>query len=213
MKVKNIQTIMRQKKTDQCLKAYGGNPLQLLGMFEAEIEIGQNKLLSAIFYVTNEIGSVLLGRTTAIALKILKIGQDAYEINNISGNAKPFNKIKGNVVEIPIKADAKGVIKPYRRIPAPFEKIVDDQIKEMLGNGIIEEVKGVSRWVSLMVVVVTLFQRQEETFVSASICDVQMKQWKDRIILFQPLRISFLRWKKLNIFQRLTLSMLITRSK
>lgn len=147
LKAKNVQTIMRKKDADRSFNAYGGTGLRPLGMFEAQIEIGQCKA-KATFYVVNEIGNILLGRETATALNVLKIG---YDINAVLD--QQFNKIRGIVVEIPIKVDAQAVIQPYRRIPAPLEKAVDDQIDDLLKKGIIEEVKGVSRWVSPMVVV------------------------------------------------------------
>lgn len=148
-----MRTIVRQKGADKHFNAYGGSGLPILGMFRAQIEIGRNKVISD-FYVVDVTGQILLGRKTADALRVLKMGNDAVEmVNAVSNQVKPFNKIKGVVVEIPIKDNAKGVIQPYRRIPAPLEKLVDDQIDDLQRKGIIEEVKGVSRWVSPMVAV------------------------------------------------------------
>lgn len=148
LKAKNVQTTERQKEVDIGFMAYGGHPLKFLGMFEAIIKVG-NKQMAAKFYVANELGKLLLGLQTAIALNVLKIG---YEINNIDTTNGKFGKIKGIVVDIPVKENAKAVQQPYRRIPAPLEKIVDDKVSDLLDKGIIEKVD-MSNWISPLVVV------------------------------------------------------------
>lgn len=55
--------------------------------------------------------------------------------------------------EIPIKPDFKGVIQPYRRVSMALEKAVDNKIIDLLRQGIIEEVKKPSKWISPVVVV------------------------------------------------------------
>lgn len=92
-------------------------------------------------------GKFLIGWETGYDLAISKIG---YEINQIEH--EELGKIKGIEVEIPIKKDFKPVQQPYRRIPAPLEKIVDAKINELFQKGIIEEAK-TSRWISLFVAV------------------------------------------------------------
>lgn len=128
-----------------------------MGKFVATINTTK-KQITADFYVANEFGKILLGFETAIALGVLKIGHEPSS-ENINVNAidskvkvtKPLGKIKGVLVEIPIKSDVKGVVQPYRRVPAPLEKLVDDKIDDMLRQGIIEKVEGVSKWVSPLV--------------------------------------------------------------
>lgn len=85
----------------------------------------------------------MLGYETSIPLGILKIGYDAESVNAIE-TIEPFGKIKGVMVNIPIKPNAKGVVQAYRRVPVPLEKLVDSKIKELLRQGIIEKVDGVS---------------------------------------------------------------------
>lgn len=148
LKAKNIQTTIRQKEVDIGFIAYGGHPLKFLGMFEATIKVA-NKQMSAKFYVANELGKMLLGFETATALNILKIG---HEINQIETTDGKFGKIKGVIIDIPIKENAKAVQQPYRRIPAPLEKIVDEKIADLLDKGIIEKIE-ISNWISPLVVV------------------------------------------------------------
>lgn len=145
-KAKNIQTIHRQKEVDVQFRGYGGHHLKFLGMIKVVVGIPQ-KQMETNFYVADEFGKVLLGYETAKALGVLKIGTgiDAPMAINAVDTIKPFSKIKGVVLDIPIKSDVKGVVQPYRRVPAPLEKRVDEKIDEMLQQGIIEKVTGVAK--------------------------------------------------------------------
>lgn len=122
-------------------------------MIKTIVSIPQ-KQEEANFYVADEFGKVLLGYETAVALGVLNIGTgngSSSAINAVDVN-KPFTKIKGVMLEIPINSEVKGVVQPYRRVPAPLEKRVDDKIDEMLQQGIIEKVTGVAKWISQMVI-------------------------------------------------------------
>lgn len=149
LKNKGVRTISREKTTDKVFRAYGGQVLSMLGMFEAVIEVNGRNLIAS-FYVVNEGSKFLVGRDTAIALNILKIGMN---INQITENrsASKFSKIKGILVEIPLRKDVKPVAQPYRRIPAPMQIKVDKKVDELLAQGIIEKVDGPSKWISPMV--------------------------------------------------------------
>lgn len=146
LKASNIKTIVRKKEVDVNFKSYGGHRLNFLGMFRAQIQIGKQQI-DANFYVADEFGKFLIGYETGYGLGILKIG---YEINQIEHG--DFGKIKDVEVEIPIKPDVKPVQQPYRRVPAPLEKLVDDRIEELLRKGIIEKVKS-AKWISPLVIV------------------------------------------------------------
>lgn len=95
---------------------------------------------------------MLIGRDTAIAMGILKIEAAVLEIG-VKTKAKQLGKIKGVVIDIPIRNEAKPIIQPYRRIPVSLEKAVDKKIDELLDMGIIEKVNEPSKWVSPVVVV------------------------------------------------------------
>lgn len=118
-------------------------------MFTAKLEIG-NKSILAEFYVMEEEGDLLIGKITAKQLGILKIEENA---NQVSTMGNEFSKIKGVVVNIPVRGDVKPVIQPYRRVPVPVEKAVDEQIGQLLEQGIIEKVIGSPSWVSPLVIV------------------------------------------------------------
>lgn len=118
-------------------------------MFTAVIQVG-NKQQTDKFYVANESGKFLLVYDTATTLNVLKIG---YDINSIDEAQKgELSKIKGIIVDIPIDPNAKAVQQPYRRIPIPLEKAVDEEVQSLLDQGIIEKVR-TSNWISPLVVV------------------------------------------------------------
>lgn len=157
LKAKSVETIHRQKDVDIGFSAYGGTKLKFLGMFKAKIEVAGKETI-ANFYVADEYGKFLMGYETAYKLKVLKIGADVNQIDSekevkadVEHKQQPFGKIKGVLIVIPLKSDVKGVIQPYRRTPVPLEKRVNEKINEMLARDIIEKVKGVSKWVSAMV--------------------------------------------------------------
>lgn len=149
-KAKGIATVHRQKGVDIGFNAYGGTKLKFLGMFKAKIEIEMEQTI-ANFYVANEVGKFLLGYETAFKLKVLKIGGEVNQIESEAGVQK-FGKIKGVLVNIPLKPNVNGVVQPYRKTPVPLEKRVTERINEMLARDIIEKVDGVAKWVSPMVI-------------------------------------------------------------
>lgn len=120
-----------------------------MGMFEGSVQVGKEQVM-AKFYVANELGKFLLGYDTAKLLRVLKIGIDVNNIND--EKVVKLSKIKGISVAIPMKADIKPVQQPYRRIPVPLEKVVDEKISKMLCQDIIEKVK-VSKWISPLVII------------------------------------------------------------
>lgn len=151
LKLKGVAVSNQRETTNKVFKAYGGHELPQLGVFAAEIAIGKCRKL-ADFYVICGVGKVLIGRDTAIEMDILKINIAVNEIDT-KAEGHHLEKIKNVVVDIPIKADAKPVIQPYRRIPVALEKAVDDKIDELLSQGVIEKVNEPSKWVSPVVVV------------------------------------------------------------
>lgn len=151
LKAENIEVSNQRKETDKSFKAYGDHSLTVLGVFEATLSVG-NRNINADFYVIQGDGKVLIGRDSAMAIGVLKIGIDINEISEL-GQPASIGKIKDVVVEIPIKADAQPVAQPYRRVPLAFEEKVDKKMDELLAQGVIEKVNKPSNWISPMVVV------------------------------------------------------------
>lgn len=133
LKAKNVNIMHRQREVDINFRSYGGQPLKFLGMVKTIVSTPQ-KQVEANFYIADEFGKVLLGYETGKALGVLIIGTGTAplctQVNAVDA-IKPLGKIKGVMVDISIKEDAKGVVQPYRRVPAPLEKRVDDKIEEI----------------------------------------------------------------------------------
>nr|CAI5819945.1 unnamed protein product [Callosobruchus analis] len=146
LKKKKVKAFNQIKRPEKTLLAYGSsNPLDVKGSFESTIEANGNKV-HATFYVIAGGTRNLLGKITATQLGVLKIG---IGINTVG--SQPFPKFKDTLIEIPIDEAVKPVSQPYRRIPIPIEKKVEQKIQEVLDCDIIEEVQGSSRWVSPIV--------------------------------------------------------------
>lgn len=132
---------------DRSFRAYGSlSPLNIIGMFSAEIEAEDNKV-EATFYVAQNGGQSLLGDETAKRLKVLKIG---YNVGSVQP-CEIFPKIKGVLVEIPIDPNVKPVQQPYRRAPFALESKISEKLQSLLDRDIIEKVDQPSAWVSPIV--------------------------------------------------------------
>lgn len=150
MKKLNVCVTDKQKGSDRLFKGYGGHSLTVLGTFNASLEVA-GRSVETKFYVIKGAGKFLIGRETAMQLGILKIETAVNQVSGKKGNV--FGKIKGFLVDIPMKANTKPVIQGYRRVSVPLEKKVDKKIDELLEQGIIEKVNGPSKWISPLVIV------------------------------------------------------------
>lgn len=151
LKEKHVVVTNQRKETGKVFRAYGGHQLLLLGAFTTMIGLNNKQKLADFFVIEGE-GKLLIGRDTATAMKILRIGNDVKIIEN-GMDVKVMGKIKGVLIDIPMKPDAKPVVQPYRRVPVALEVAVDKKIDELLGQGIIEKVNQPSKWISPVIVV------------------------------------------------------------
>lgn len=141
---------IRNQRTgsDRTFKAYGGQELTVIGMFDAYILAGHTGT-NATFYIIAGGGQFLLGRDTAQALEVLRIGVHVHAVRDVA----TFPKMRGIMVDIPIKRDVKPISQAYRRVPVPLDKAVNERIDNMVKQGIVEKVNGPSKWISPLVVV------------------------------------------------------------
>ena len=147
MKKNKIQVCNQTSICNKTFYGYGSKkPLDLMGSFDANLKIA-DRSKNATFYVIADGTRDLLGKDTAVAMGVLKIG---LEIDQMEIKTE-FPKFKDVLVEIPIDEKVQPVSQPLRRIPIPLEEKVNKKIKELLEKDIIEEVQGSSRWVSPIV--------------------------------------------------------------
>lgn len=133
-------------KPDKTFLAYGSDkPLTVIGSFDTDIQIG-DQVQSGTFYVVKGGTRDLLGKDTAMSLKVLKLGLGVYQVSDNS-----FPKIKNIQLHISIDKTVKPVAQPCRRVPIPLEEKINDKIDELVKLDIIEPVKFPSGWVSPIV--------------------------------------------------------------
>ncbi|XP_062710656.1 uncharacterized protein K02A2.6-like [Aedes albopictus] len=149
LKTNKVVVSNQRRESTKVFKAYGGQPLPLVGVFTAMVKMG-NKSDLAEFYVIKGKGKILIGRDTAMAMGVLRI---EVPVNEVSTERGKLGTIRDIIVDIPIKPDIAPVIQPYRRVPVALEKMVDKKIDELLDQGVIEPVNGPAKWVSPVVVV------------------------------------------------------------
>ena len=144
VRVENMSTVV-----DRSLTAYASEqPMDITGSFVAEIEAGGNKDF-AKFYIVENGQQCLLGDHTAKRLKVLKVGFNVGAVRD--QKLEPFPKFRNVVVEIPINVDVQPVQQPYRRPPIALEHQIEEKLRCLLQQDIIERVNGPSPWVSPMV--------------------------------------------------------------
>ena len=141
-----IKIYNQVKSPEKMFKAYGSqNPLTVLGSFEAKVMVG-TETTTDTFYVVKDGERNLLGKKTATALGVLKIGLNINTIND-----GPFPKFKDVIISIPIDKSVRPVCQPYRRVPIPLEEKINNKIQELIRLDIIEKVNSPSSWISPMV--------------------------------------------------------------
>lgn len=110
----------------------------------------------ATFYVVVGGQQCLLGRATAMSLGVLVIGlPSTHGVNMIDpAQKRPFPKIKGVQVEIPVDKSVVPVCQHPRRPPIALLSRIEEKLTSLLMSDIIEPVEGGCQWVSPLVTVV-----------------------------------------------------------
>lgn len=132
------------------MRGYGSQqPLDVVGTFEAEVNVGLRSTL-AEFFVVKGGQKDILGDSTAKKLGVLKVGLD---VNSVDLKCKPFSKINGVQASIEMDPAVKPVFQPVRRVPIPMEAAVNQKLDQLLKRDLIEVKNGPASWVSPLVVV------------------------------------------------------------
>lgn len=161
MKKNGANVWNQEKHCSEVFLPYGteAKPLTVLGKFDARISVqDEGKIIQqvATFYIVVGGQQCLLGRVTAKSLGVLVIGlPSTHGVSMIqSASKRPFPKIKGVQVEIPVDKSVVPVCQHPRRPPIALLSKIEEKLKSLLLSDIIEPVEGGCEWVSPLVTVV-----------------------------------------------------------
>lgn len=143
--------------SDRSIKAYAApEPLRIIVTFRAWIETteAQKPRSFAEFHVVKGGGRSLLGRHTAVQMKLLRVG---LEVNDVQVKEAPgegiFPKIPNLQVNFEIDRSVPPVRKAYYHVPAAYTDGARERIEHLLRKGIIERVMRAPRWISGMMAI------------------------------------------------------------
>ena len=144
------------------LFAYGSkSQLPVLGKFEANITFKDKHIVSTVYDLPGNHGS-LLGCKTAASLGVID-----FHINNVAEEIpehqrltrqfpnlfKGIGNLKGVEVKLHIDKEVTPVARQARRIPFHLRKRVEKELEHLESQGIIENVDGPTPWVSPLVII------------------------------------------------------------
>ncbi|XP_062541995.1 uncharacterized protein K02A2.6-like [Armigeres subalbatus] len=134
------------------LHAYGSRkPITINAAFKAEICVPGTKRpsIETTFYVANEGGRSLLGRSAASDMSLLHVGID---INNCGDkmDKQEFPKVPGIRIKFSVDKKVSPVKNAYYNVPAAFRDGARNRVLDMENRGIIERVTKAPNWISGM---------------------------------------------------------------
>ena len=145
--VKNVRN-----GSDQTPYGRQASPLKVLGMFDCTISIKNDSRQVeelATFYVVQGGSQPLLGKTTAQAMGVLVLGlpsTNSVEVNKLWKQDKHvFPKMKGIKLKIAIDESVVPVSQHARRPPLALMDKVEEKLKDLERNDIIEKVN-ITQW-------------------------------------------------------------------
>jgi RNase H-like domain found in reverse transcriptase/Reverse transcriptase (RNA-dependent DNA polymerase) len=129
-------------------------PLEVLATFEASIIPARGKPpISAKFHVIAGANKSLLGRSTAVALGVLRMGLSVNECELKPQEAegqKTFPKVPGVAIHFEVDKNVPPTQNAYYNVPAAFRQRARARLEDMEAQDIIEEVPQPPRWISGM---------------------------------------------------------------
>ena len=138
-------------------------PLTLCGKFRATVTSGSCSSVET-FYVAKGSSSSILSWTTSQTLNLIKAVSTVEPPVNLPPDAPDFlkefpnltsgmGKYKGEPARIHVDESVKPLAQPHRRVPFHVRKQVEEKLKQLENDDIIERVEGPTPWVSPIVVV------------------------------------------------------------
>lgn len=130
-------------------------PLTILKHFSAKIRASLpfKPEVKAEFIVVSGGRKSLLGRETAEAMNILRMGVDVFGIEEKPDDVRKFPIAPYPEVNFDIDTSVKPSRQYYYKIPEAFQKKVEERLEEMLKADIIEEAPDDAEWLSGLKVV------------------------------------------------------------
>ena len=164
LKSQNINC--ESRRSSDVLRAYGQEePLPVIGTFDCEVKVGSRKT-HAKFSVIKGNGIPLLGRHSAFALDVLRIGYDVMSVDSANTDftremidteypelCHGVGKLKDRQVTIHKRDDVTPCAQPHVRTPYHLRSKVDEKTDELIRQDIIEKVEGPTPWLNPVVVV------------------------------------------------------------
>ncbi|XP_071500346.1 uncharacterized protein [Diadema antillarum] len=170
-------TDLRLTPTHIRLFPYGATtPLPVIGEFSARTSCSTQLSTTARFVVVHGSSGCLLGRDTAAALQLIRVGDESVQETNHNASAihidahlashhvddlqrqypevfAGFGKLTEYKVRVHVDPDIAPIAQPARRIPFHLREKVDQKLQELIDMDIIEPVSGPTSWASPLVVV------------------------------------------------------------
>lgn len=146
----------KHKPNKKVLAFASSEPLSLIASFSAWTEAAKETKPRnfAKFLVVKGGEKSIIGRKTAVAMKLLQFGDS---INNITAEKSepakdehPFPKIPNERVTFDVDPNVAPTRNAYYHIPAAFSERASDRLKKMARQQIIEKVTKAPRWISGM---------------------------------------------------------------
>jgi len=153
--LKRLHIKCESEKVIKKIYAYGSQtPLKTVGKFSTVAEVG-NRETQAEFIVIDGTGRSILGRDTAIELKVLRVGPEINAVQEMeyAGLFEGIGKLRDYKAKLHIDPEVRPVAQNPRRVPYGLRDKVEAEILNLQEKGIIEPVEGPTPWVSPLVIV------------------------------------------------------------
>jgi hypothetical protein len=126
-------------------------PLKVTHTFDARVEAG-NRGVDARFFAIRGAGKSLLGRSTATALGVLKLGLgvNACDARASAMDVEEFPSVPDEVVHFDVDPAVVPTRNRYYSVPAAFRARARERLEMMKRQGIIEDVRRAPGWISGM---------------------------------------------------------------
>ena len=129
-------------------------PLPIIGKIHAQIETPELVTEGIVFVVRGSKANNLLGLHTGRELKLLQVNtitEHADIIQQFPEVTKGIGKLKDVLVKVHIDETVPPVAQTNRRTPFHLREKIEDKLKELQDNDIIEDATGPTPWVSPIV--------------------------------------------------------------